>query len=146
MPSQEEIDKRHIAGLMATPLPPDEKMSLTDAVRIACGRLQPPSVSQPEICTAPVEIGDLRFDIIFAVEPCGSIPGRGHLYQYVCTACRDQNPRGRDEWVSSSFPDDMQADAIERVQDTFKEVQAHVRAHELIGAWLMAQLKKEAVA
>jgi hypothetical protein len=96
----------------------------------------------PESCTAPVQLGGWTSDLIFAIEPCGSIEGRGHLYQYVCTQCRDQNPRGRDEWVSSSFPDDMQADAIERAETAFKEVQAHVRAHEIIGAWAIAELEK----
>lgn len=97
----------------------------------------------PEQCTAPISIGDRTYEIAFAIEPCGSIEGRGHLYQYVCVQCREQNPRGRDEWVSSAFPDDMQPDAIERAEAAFQGVQAHVRAHEIIGAWVMAELEKQ---
>jgi hypothetical protein len=96
----------------------------------------------PESCTTRVEIGNLLYELTFTCELAGAIPGRGRLLHYVCTHCREQNPRGRDEWTSVSFPDDMQPDAQERAEAAFKEVQAHSRMHEIIGAWLMAELEK----
>jgi hypothetical protein len=76
-------------------------------------------------------------EILFAVEPCGTHPTRGHLKHFVCDACRQQNIRRRDEWVSSSFIDDDGEDAREQGEAAMQQVKAHIRAHEIIGAWAL---------
>jgi hypothetical protein len=72
----------------------------------------------------------------FVLEPCGSIEDRGHLYHFVCEACRNENPRLRDEWVSkTTFIDEPAEDMLERMRKAIGEMQDHARAHEIIGAW-----------
>lgn len=88
-----------------------------------------------EQMTAPVEICGEFHNLIFKMELCGSAaPGR-HLYQYVCESCRQQNPRGRDEWVSPSFLDENSDEARERMSQAFDAVAVHVHTHEVIGGW-----------
>jgi hypothetical protein len=96
----------------------------------------------PETCTAPAEIVGIRYELTFACELAGAIQGRGRLMRYVCDQCRQQNARGRNEWESSTFPDDMQPDALERAEAAFKEVQAHVHMHEIIGEWMMREIER----
>lgn len=91
----------------------------------------------PDLMTAPVELAGEKLDLVFALELCGIVQhAKARLLHYVCEACRTENVRGRDEWVSSDFPDDVDSqESIDRAQIAFDEVKAHVRAHEIIGAW-----------
>lgn len=83
-----------------------------------------------------LQIAGREFEIEIAHELCGSIPERGHLYQLVCVSCREQNARGRDEWVSkATFLDSTDPDMVERFQAALDELAEHVHMHEVIGEW-----------
>ena len=96
-----------------------------------------------ETLAIAVELGGRYVDLHFPLEPCGSIPDRGHLYHYVCEACRQANPRQRDEWVTqSSFLNSDDEDMKERCGRALEEIKGHVRTHEIIGVWAAGYLDK----